>query len=308
MEVEAFQRLAPEGFYKRFVSKGIRPDGRKFHEIRKMNIDLGVLPLTHGSAMVRLGATKAVAAVSLQIGQPATLTPNCGEISVGVALRPLCHPNFPASQHCRTAQQMESFLTRLLNTCGIVSPESLCITPGAAAWRVCIDILCLNHQGNLIDVCLAAAVSALRCTRLPQLEAPDHPGGAYQIHPVGAGESRALELVHIPVALTLGVFPALSHHSGTTEHGTGDRDTPPGGGGGKMPVLVADPSLLEEGLMESVVTVVRNERGQINAVFKPGGCKLPGDCLNVCLALCTSQHKIFSSLLAEATAMRNRAS
>jgi len=44
---------------------GIRPDGRKADEIRKISCEAGVLPRTHGSAMFKRGATQALTVTTL---------------------------------------------------------------------------------------------------------------------------------------------------------------------------------------------------------------------------------------------------
>ncbi len=45
------------------MSKSIRPDGRKVDEMRKVNMELGVIPNANGSAKVQMGKTIAIAAV-----------------------------------------------------------------------------------------------------------------------------------------------------------------------------------------------------------------------------------------------------
>lgn len=80
MEVEAFQRLDPENFYRRFLNNGVRPDGREMRAVRPISVDVGVLSEERVacSALVGLGATKVLAGITLQIGQPSESTPTCG--------------------------------------------------------------------------------------------------------------------------------------------------------------------------------------------------------------------------------------
>lgn len=47
------------------VQKGVRIDGRRFDEIRPIEIEVGLLPRTHGSAMFRRGETQVLAVVTL---------------------------------------------------------------------------------------------------------------------------------------------------------------------------------------------------------------------------------------------------
>lgn len=80
MEVEAFQRLDPENFYRRFVKNGVRPDGRGLRAVRPISVDVGVLSedRVRASALVGLGSTKVLAGITLQVGQPMESTPMCG--------------------------------------------------------------------------------------------------------------------------------------------------------------------------------------------------------------------------------------
>lgn len=80
MEVEAFQRLDPENFYRRFVKNGVRPDGRELRAVRPIAVDVGVLSQerVQASALVGLGSTKVLAGITLQVGQPSESTPMSG--------------------------------------------------------------------------------------------------------------------------------------------------------------------------------------------------------------------------------------
>ena len=52
----------------------------------------------------------------------------------------------------------------------LISPQDLCIEPGKLVWAVYIDLTCLNFGGNIMDVCLKAAVAALKNTTVPKVE------------------------------------------------------------------------------------------------------------------------------------------
>ena len=47
------------------VKEGIRPDGRKMNEIRKLSTDIDLLPRTHGSALFTRGETQALSVTTL---------------------------------------------------------------------------------------------------------------------------------------------------------------------------------------------------------------------------------------------------
>lgn len=52
-------------FNKEILEKGIRPDGRKLDEIRKIEIEVGLLPQVHGSSLFKRGLTHVISGVTL---------------------------------------------------------------------------------------------------------------------------------------------------------------------------------------------------------------------------------------------------
>jgi len=60
-----FDRLKERIFRDDMLKARRRPDGRKFDEIRKIDIEIGVLPRTHGSALFTRGETQALVTTTL---------------------------------------------------------------------------------------------------------------------------------------------------------------------------------------------------------------------------------------------------
>ncbi len=60
-----FDRLKERIFRDQMLKDRHRPDGRKFDEIRKIDIEVGVLPRTHGSALFTRGETQALVTATL---------------------------------------------------------------------------------------------------------------------------------------------------------------------------------------------------------------------------------------------------
>ncbi len=61
----AFAKLVEKEVRKAILEKGIRPDGRAIDEIRPLNIEVGLLPRTHGSALFTRGQTQALTVATL---------------------------------------------------------------------------------------------------------------------------------------------------------------------------------------------------------------------------------------------------
>ncbi|MFH1283717.1 MAG: polyribonucleotide nucleotidyltransferase [bacterium] len=62
---KCIQNVLSSELRKHMLEKNVRADGRKMDEIRKITIDLGILPRTHGSALFTRGETQSLATVTL---------------------------------------------------------------------------------------------------------------------------------------------------------------------------------------------------------------------------------------------------
>ncbi|MDD3773720.1 MAG: polyribonucleotide nucleotidyltransferase [Patescibacteria group bacterium] len=60
-----FNEMVKKETRKLILEKGIRPDNRKIDEIRTLNVEVGVLPRTHGSAIFSRGQTQVLSVVTL---------------------------------------------------------------------------------------------------------------------------------------------------------------------------------------------------------------------------------------------------
>jgi exosome complex component RRP43 len=61
LEMEnAFRKIYPEEYYRKFLEQNIRPDGRGLAGVRKTVITLGSLQNADGSAFVKIGSTTCV--------------------------------------------------------------------------------------------------------------------------------------------------------------------------------------------------------------------------------------------------------
>jgi len=61
----AFSKIVEKEIRNLILNEGIRPDGRAFDEIRPINIEVGLLPRPHGSALFTRGQTQALTVATL---------------------------------------------------------------------------------------------------------------------------------------------------------------------------------------------------------------------------------------------------
>lgn len=77
----SYAQFDPTTHLANLLKTGVRQDGRSLTGLRPLTLLQGILQrTTAGSALVKIGGTKVVAGVTLQVGQPAEDTPSKGEI------------------------------------------------------------------------------------------------------------------------------------------------------------------------------------------------------------------------------------
>lgn len=186
--------LDPEAYVKAYWNNKTRPDGRIFPQSRPAKVVSSLLKHSAGSALVKQGDTKVLAAATVQIGQPNPELPDHGDVIVNVTT--------PEQSH---SDVLQSWLQRIMD--GLIPPK-LTLMTGKACIRLVLTVLILQEDGNLHDVALTACMAAWKDTRLPTMDdLIDHQGKLWwKDSPV-----TSLTMVHeskteYRVSLTMGVL------------------------------------------------------------------------------------------------------
>ena len=152
------------------LSKGIRLDGRKPDEFRKIKVEYGVSKTAEGSAKVTLGDTELIAGVKLEVAKPYPDTPNQGGLMIGAELLPLASPDFETGPPSEWAIEVARVVDRGIRESHAMDVHKLVIREGELAWTVIADICILNDGGNILDAGSVAVLAALKDTKFPKLE------------------------------------------------------------------------------------------------------------------------------------------
>ena len=165
MEAEVVRRIHPTQFYETFLSKQIRPDGRKLTETRKTKIKFGSISTCDGSSLIKHGNTSILCGIRCEYAESTEKQPN-GEISLNVELTSLSSSKFEFRKEKETQQAViKTILDNIINTNDIFDISNLDIEQNGkkvAVWVLKVDIYCLEHDGSLIDSCLLSLISALK--------------------------------------------------------------------------------------------------------------------------------------------------
>ena len=272
----------PLQYYRQFLSKGLRPDGRTLLQRRHISIRAGAVTTANGSCLTKIGATSVLAAIKLEVSAPLNATPTAGFLEVSVQLTPLCSPRFKVGKPSDEAFALQQHLQRILVGGHVIDLEQLCIEEGKAVWNVKLDVLCLNHDGGCDDAALLAAVGALKNLTLP----------------------RTITKVEDANQSSRGIIVEIDDNDNNNNKGAQNSSTQLSIGGMPMPLTygrfegkwIVDPTAEEEEWMDSTVTVVvgggerssaggdSGEEDRVYSVYKPGGASIPSDFIDEALA------------------------
>ncbi len=151
----------------KLLDKGKRIDGRKFDELRKIEVSYDVSKHAEGAARVKFGATEVMVGVKLEVGEPFPDKPDEGTIIVSAEMLPLSSAEFESGPPSVGSIELARVVDRAIRESKAVDFKKLCIKEGEKVWMVLIDIYTINDDGNLQDASSLAALAALKQAKIP---------------------------------------------------------------------------------------------------------------------------------------------
>ena len=207
---------------RRYITAGaeqnVRNDGRTRQDIRRVEVQLGVIPNATGSARIRLGGTDIIVAVKAEIGIPQAERPDAGILKFHVECSPVASPAFRG----RGGEELGSEISRALERSMYIPPgpssgngassttpldlNALKIVSGKTCWVLYIDALILDLDGSALDATSIAIKAALADTRIPKVdivqgESPDDEP-EYEVDD-DPDQSVRLDISKVPLALSI---------------------------------------------------------------------------------------------------------
>ena len=247
------------------ISKNQRLDGRRLDEYRSIEVKLRYIPKAEGSAYVKLGGTVVVAGVKIGVGTPFPDTPNCGVLTVNAEFVPLASPSFEPGPPDENAIELARVIDRSLREVRAVDLEKLAIVPGKHVYILWLDIYILDHDGNLLDPSMLAAMAALMSTRLPKAIVQEDGGVELDFN-----ETSKLPLNHKVVTVTVGKINNT---------------------------LLIDPDIDEEKVLEAKIAVSFDETGRIVGMQKMGHSTFSEELVLKAIALAREKSKELLNIL-----------
>lgn len=225
------------------LSEHTRIDKRAFDEFRDLIIEFGN---DYGSCMVSLGKTKVLAQTSCEIQQPKTSRPNEGILNINIEMNPLGAPHFEPGRQTEMSVQLNRLIEKCIKDSKAVDLESLCIKMDEKVWSFRVDVNVLNHEGNLVDCASIAALTSLADFRRPDVTCD---GEEFIIHNFNQRDPIPTVIHHYPICVTYALLDRGNY-------------------------ILADPTLLEEGVADAFLTVGMNSYRELCGLSLGGNVEL----------------------------------
>ena len=214
------------------LAKGTRLDSRGISDTRELSITTNVIEKAEGSCRVKLGNTELIAGVKVNLGTPFPDTPDKGLLVVSAEVLPLASPYAEPGPPDENTIELARVADRGIRESGMIDVSKLVLVEGKHVYAVFVDVSILNVDGNLFDATSYAVVSSLLTAKIPKYTVDE------KNQPVKTEEMIPLPVQTVPVSIT--------------QARIGD-------------YLIVDPTSEEEALMESRITLVTDDQGNICA-------------------------------------------
>lgn len=269
----------------------IRQDGRQINESRPLVIQFS-RSHAKSEATVKLGrGTRVISTVSCEIITPPNPTdrPNDGQIQFFIDLNPMSNMGFEANQSSSgsnnntdsalageepqrlLANRIQRILERTFLTGGAIDTEALCVQSGEWVWKLMVDVIVLDHCGNVLDAAGLAVSAALRHFRLPCTTLFDN---KIQVIHSDDREPTPLPIHHTPYLVSFALFHGDSTANGRQQQNQQNMDNF-FGNNNSVVVPVMDPDDREEMVADcQSLTFSFNKHSEMCCLDFTGGCEI----------------------------------
>ncbi|XP_062517014.1 exosome complex component RRP43-like [Corticium candelabrum] len=197
-----FNRIQPAEYLRRYVSQGVRPDGRRLMETRSVSVNVGSVTTADGSALVKIGNTTVLCGIKAEFTLPGGENNDEGYVIPNFELSSVASPQSRSGPPSEEAQVISKFLSDLITRSSILNLHDLCIEVGKLAWVLYCDFACLDQDGSLTDASVVALVASIANLRLPHAIVNEYTG----LGEVTGNKDVQLQLNSFPVTTTFGLF------------------------------------------------------------------------------------------------------
>ncbi|XP_054163354.1 exosome complex component RRP43-like [Oppia nitens] len=257
---EEVKLLQPLQYINEFLKNGVRTDGRKVDDFRPMLLNCDTVGTANGSAMVKFGSSTVICGITTELIEANPETPEEGLIEITVELPALCSAKYCMTDSTNDALVLTQSLNNAIKQSKIIDLKKLCAVESKFVWKLNVSVICLNNDGNLLDLSLIAIVSAFHSCSLKSIVINEDNTITYE------KQSKPLEVKTYPIATTIAIINCM---------------------------CLPDPSADEECLADTVINIVVNaDTGVIHSWYMTGTAKLDNNFFGKCYKIAKNRSKL----------------
>jgi exosome complex component RRP42 len=152
------------------IQTGKRADGRQKLQYRDIEIEKNPLQNAEGSAVCSIGKTQVIAGIKIDLATPFADKPGEGVLSTGAEFTPLGNRHFEPGPPRVEAIEVARVVDRAIRSAEVLNLKGMGLEGSEKVIAAYVDLWVADHDGNLFDAGLLAAMSALKNTRMPKIE------------------------------------------------------------------------------------------------------------------------------------------
>ncbi|EST06411.1 Exoribonuclease, phosphorolytic domain 2 [Kalmanozyma brasiliensis GHG001] len=243
------------------LASGIRSDGRSFLTPRPLSISFGA---ELGNVHVTLGDTRIATSIRATLSPPRADRPYEGFLTITSDISPMAGTEYDASGGASSSARarellFERLVEKAVRRTEAVDRESLCVVAGEQVWDVQLTLHLLSDAGGALDAAVLACLASLRHFRRNDVSVE---GGKVRLFGLDERVGVPLAIHHTPLCVSFALFDNVLP---PTAEGEDEKAASTGS------VALLDPSLLEEQLAQSKLTLVLNAQREICVLDKSYG-------------------------------------
>ncbi|CCF54724.1 hypothetical protein NDA11_006328 [Ustilago hordei] len=270
--------LTESDFILSCLQDSIRVDGRSFLAPRDIHISFGE---ELGNCTVSIKGTRVSTSVRANLFPPRSDRPYEGFLQITTDISPMAGVEYDstgggANSSARAKEVLfDRLIEKAIRRTEAVDREALCVVAGEQVWNVHLTVHLLSDTGAALDAAVLCSMLSLRHFRRPDYSIEN--GNQVRLYSSDERVPIPLAIHHTPLCVTFAIFNDLSTTTTATAKSQPDDDhlidptSASAAASTSSTVALLDPTLLEETLAHSKLTLVLNAQKEICVLDKSYG-------------------------------------
>ncbi|KAL3990412.1 3' exoribonuclease family domain 1 protein [Acanthocheilonema viteae] len=185
------------------AQEGLRADGRSPYDYRPVIVQTGVLATTNGSARVRIGSTDLLIGVKAELINVENIALHRNRLNFFVDCSANATPLFAGRGGEEFAGELSAALDAAYDNNYVLPDLKKLILSPMHAWKLYVDIVLLQCDGNVIDAAALGVKAALKDTEISQVIVRPADEGKYTIDLPDDNTIWKLDVSRVPLFVSV---------------------------------------------------------------------------------------------------------